>query len=92
MLVFAEDPVKATDPVSCIKCGRCVSVCPQFLLSVTMAKFAHAGMLEEAAEYGILNCMECGSCSYVCPAHRFLVQDIKIGKQELIAKRRQQAS
>ncbi len=92
LLVFAEDQVKATEPGPCIKCGRCVSVCPQFLLPVTIAKFAHAGMLEEAAEYGILNCMECGSCSYVCPAHRFLVQDIKIGKQELIAKRRQQAS
>ncbi len=92
LLVFTEGQVTATEPGPCIRCGRCVEACPAFLLPVTLANLASANMLEDAASYGLLNCMECGSCSFVCPANRYLVQNIKVGKQQLIAKRRQRAS
>lgn len=92
VLVFTDQKVAVTKEDPCIKCGRCVDVCPQGLVPCHLARMAATGMLEQAAAEGLLNCVECGACSFVCPAHRFLVQNIKLGKQEVIAKRREQAS
>lgn len=92
VLVFSDTKVETFEEGPCIKCGRCVDACPQFLIPCNLAKLASRNMLEQAASEGLLNCVECGSCSYVCPAHRYLVQNIKVAKQELIAKRRERAS
>lgn len=86
ILVFTKLKT-ATLPGPCIRCGRCVDVCPAFLLPGTLARLAKAGMYDEAVDYGLLNCIECGSCSYICPANRFLVQTIKAAKQEVQARR-----
>jgi len=73
----------------CIRCGRCVDVCPMFLLPVFLGQFAERGMLDKAEEYHILDCQECGCCSYVCPARRPLVQNIRLAKSGVLAKRHQ---
>lgn len=91
ILVF--DRLKtATKPEACIRCGRCVEACPVFLLPVSIVQYVDGDQLDAAVEWGLLNCIECGSCSYVCPANRFLVQSIKLGKEEVRAKRSKQSS
>ncbi len=82
----------ATHPEPCIRCGRCVDVCPQYLVPTNIAQYVDANMLDAAAEWGLLNCCECGCCSYVCPANRFLVQSLKLGKEEVRAERSKQTS
>ncbi|NLJ25191.1 MAG: electron transport complex subunit RsxC [Firmicutes bacterium] len=82
----------AREPDPCIRCGRCVDVCPAFLVPTTIARYVDGGKLNEAVRWGLLNCIECGSCSYVCPANRFLVQSIKLGKQEVQAERHKKTS
>lgn len=65
---------------ACIRCGRCVDVCP---MNINPTKIAHAvkhNMLEAAEEYNMSVCIECGCCSYVCPADIEVAGYIKTGK------------
>jgi len=69
----------------CIRCGRCINVCPMFVMPTAIALAVKAG---EAARYEhlhVLECMECGSCAFSCPAHIPLVQYIKLAKAALAA-------
>jgi len=87
ILVLPQDEVEDFDPLPCIKCARCVDSCPQYLMPVQLANFAEHQMYDELEKYNILNCIECGSCSYVCPARRPLMQYIKLGKAEVMARK-----
>lgn len=73
--------IEEADP--CIRCGRCVSVCPVFLLPNYIHKHALDGRFEKADQEGALDCIECGSCSFVCPARRPLVEAIKFAKRQI---------
>ena len=67
----------------CVKCGKCVEVCPMRLMPNALTTFAIAKDAERLKEYFILDCMECGSCTFMGPQKRFIVQHIKKGKQLL---------
>lgn len=90
VLVLPEEEVEDFEPAPCIKCARCVDVCPQFLMPVNLANYTQHEMFEELEKYQILNCIECGSCSFICPAKRPLMQYIKMGKAEVIARKRKE--
>ena len=75
--IIAVDADEA-EPQACIKCGRCVDVCPMRLKPLYFAK----QMTDPAAlkERNIMHCMECGCCAYICSSKIPLVDLIKIGK------------
>jgi len=68
---------------ACIRCGRCLEVCPERLNPTRLAHAVKAGKLELAEKYHITACIECGCCSYICPAHIELAGHIKTGKLQL---------
>ncbi len=70
--LFEEEP--------CIRCGRCVDVCPMGLYPSLLARYIEVGDYKKLEEQGILDCIECGSCNYICAGHNQLVQNIKVGK------------
>lgn len=72
----------------CIRCARCVDVCTMRLQPIFLAQFAERGMLDQAEAYHLLDCRECGCCSYVCPARRPLLQNIRLAKSAVLAKKR----
>ena len=88
ILLLDKEDVSQFSSEPCIRCGRCVDVCPMNLLPGTLSVAAENEVWEIAEDYFIMDCMECGSCSYVCPAHRPLVQHFKRAKAEIIAKRK----
>ena len=88
ILVFREDKLKPEEPQPCIKCARCVDVCPMFLLPLHLGTYAEKGLWERCEEFDTLDCQECGCCAYSCPAKRPLVQAIKLAKAEILAKKR----
>ncbi len=64
----------------CLRCARCVDVCPLDLMPSMIASAVKYKDLEMAIKAGLNDCMKCGSCAYVCPAHIRLVQWIDTGK------------
>lgn len=73
----------------CIRCAKCVSVCPLGLEPYLLMLLAQKGLFEKAEEERITDCMECGSCSYTCPAGRPLLDYIRLGKSTVIKMARE---
>ena len=88
ILVFPQSEVIRYNPQPCIKCARCVDVCPVGLLPIKLANFSEHSMWNELIEYSVLACIECGSCSFICPAKRPLLERIRLAKGEIITRRK----
>lgn len=80
LLLFGKKAARLLDEKSCLRCARCVDVCPMNLLPSLIASAVKYKDLDKAVEAGLNDCMKCGSCSYVCPAQIRLVQWIDTGK------------
>ncbi|WP_077366919.1 electron transport complex subunit RsxC [Anaerosalibacter sp. Marseille-P3206] len=88
ILILTEEEVKPQPVAPCIKCGKCVQVCPVHLQPLYISKFSLNKKYDKAEESRALDCIECGSCSFICPAKRPLVESIRVAKREIIAKRK----
>lgn len=86
--ILTEADVKKAKETSCVRCGRCVDVCPLNLVPTKMALAARARNFELAQRWQIQACMECGCCAYACPASIPLVQLIRMGKAEIIKQQK----
>jgi len=92
ILVLTKKEAELPEPSACIRCGRCVEVCPINLMPLQLSNAALKGILEEAEALHAMDCIECGSCSFICPAKRPLVHSIKMVKKEITARRKRSAS
>jgi len=66
---------------ACIRCTKCVVVCPMDLQPYLLYLLANKRKYDEAVEEGLLSCIECGSCAYVCPSKIDHVRAIKLAKK-----------
>lgn len=66
---------------ACIRCTKCVIVCPMDLQPYLLYLLANKRKYDEAVEEGLLSCIECGSCAYVCPSKIDHVRAIKLAKK-----------
>jgi len=64
----------------CIRCAKCVSVCPMGLEPYLLMALSEQGNNERLESEHVMDCIECGSCSYTCPASRPLLDYIRLGK------------
>ena len=67
----------------CIRCGKCIDVCPMRLMPVLMYKALYTNDVAEMKETNLMDCIECGCCAYNCPACVPLVLAFRSGKQVL---------
>jgi len=65
----------------CIRCGKCLSVCPTRLQPLYMYAYAKKNDLEGLRRLRVTDCIECGSCAYECPGKLPLVEQFRIGKR-----------
>lgn len=92
VLAFNEKDSVLPKPQPCIRCGRCVNVCPFGINPPLIAKALKNGDTDLLEKLGTNVCMECGCCSFVCPAHRPIVQNNKLAKAAIReAKAKQKA-
>ncbi len=73
---------------ACIRCGKCVEVCPMFLQPYKLNELVERRDFEEFIRLHGTDCIECGCCSYICPAKRHLTQSCRVGKQKAAELRR----
>ena len=88
LLCFTKDEVAACEPSNCIRCGRCISVCPAGLMPTKLSEIADHGDFALFDELNGCECVECGCCSYICPAKRPLTQSIKSMRKMVLASRK----
>ncbi|HPT21759.1 MAG TPA: electron transport complex subunit RsxC [Bacteroidales bacterium] len=89
IVVFPENESEREESGPCIRCSKCISVCPLNLEPFLLMKLSEKGLFERAEKERITDCMECGSCSYTCPAHRPLLDYIRLGKSTVIRMARE---
>ncbi|MFY9153828.1 MAG: electron transport complex subunit RsxC [Prolixibacteraceae bacterium] len=80
ILMMPETESKREQMMPCIRCSRCVSVCPMGLEPYLLMTVAEKQIWERAETERVMDCIECGSCSYTCPASRPLLDYIRLGK------------
>lgn len=83
IVVLTEDEVARAQETACVRCGRCVDVCPLHLVPTRLALASRNKNWDLAKKYHLRACMECGCCAYVCPASIPLVQLMRMGKAEM---------
>jgi len=88
LLCLTKDEVTAMEPTACIKCGKCVEVCPGRVVPSRLMQYAIHGDEEAFVANHGMECCECGCCSYVCPAKQPLTQTIKSMRKMQLAKKK----
>ena len=88
LLAFTRDEVAENEPTACIRCGRCVEVCPSSLIPQKIIENVDGLDNESFIALNGMECYECGSCTYVCPAKRRLTQAFKQSRKSVLDSRR----
>lgn len=88
LLCLSKDDVSAMEPTACIRCGRCVEVCPGRILPNKLMMAAIHDDEETFLKLNGMECCECGCCSFICPAKRPLTQTIKSMRKMQLAKKK----
>ncbi len=76
LVCLSEDPVETAEEqmTACIRCGRCIRVCPMGLMPQAMAVAAKRKDYKKFEKLSGLSCISCGTCTYTCPAKRPLTE------------------
>lgn len=82
ILVIKNEESRRRATENCIRCAKCVSVCPMGLEPYLLERLVNASEIQTAADNQILDCMECGSCQFICPSTRPLLDYIRLGKSK----------
>ena len=83
VLCLLKDVNGAAENPVCLRCGKCVAVCPMRLQPLYMYRFVNAKRVDELERLNLLDCMECGSCAFTCPGKLPLVESFRKGKAML---------
>ena len=80
ILVMSGKEAERKTATECIKCAKCVSVCPMGLEPFKISKMSRKMMWEPLIDEAVADCIECGCCSFSCPANLPLLDYIRLGK------------
>ena len=83
ILALPSKEAKLDKESPCIRCAKCVYVCPMSLQPNLLDSAARLHDIDKLKKLNVTDCIECGSCAFVCPSKRRQVQQIKIAKVKL---------
>ena len=80
ILCLCRDENGAAENPVCLRCGKCVGVCPMGLQPLYLGRYGVAGDVKALKRLHLLDCMECGCCAFTCPGKLPLVEMFRKGK------------
>ena len=80
VLFFTEDEDRTVEEPVCIRCGKCINVCPMRLEPTYMYQYYKKRDFDMLEKYHVTDCIECGSCTFRCPARMPLTHAFKTAK------------
>ena len=80
LLFFTEDEDRTVEEPVCIRCGKCINVCPMRLEPTYMYQYYKKRDFDMLEKYHVTDCIECGSCTFRCPARMPLTHAFKTAK------------
>lgn len=83
VLCLLQDKNAYVENQVCIRCGKCVNVCPMHLQPLYIARYTVTANTSELKRLNVTDCIECGCCSYTCPAKLPLTDKCRLGKKIL---------
>ncbi len=83
ILLIPDVESKRSEEYNCLRCGKCIEVCPMGLEPYYLMMMGQLKDTEKAEQEYILDCIECGSCSFVCPSNRPILDYIRLGKYQV---------
>jgi len=83
ILLIDEKDARRKEVKDCIRCTKCVSVCPMGLEPYLLMTLSEKSLFDRMEPEKVMDCIECGSCSYTCPSSRPLLDYIRLGKAEV---------
>jgi len=87
ILCLTKDECEVKPEKNCIRCARCVEICPSMLIPLELNANVVNREYDKFKKNNGVDCIECGSCSYVCPAKRHLAQSIRYIRRQILAKK-----
>ena len=81
ILLIPNEEAKRGKMKVCIRCSKCVDVCPMGLEPYLLMTLTQKELFERVEGDKALDCIECGSCSFTCPSDRPLLDYIRLGKK-----------
>ena len=81
LILMEKYPVEVSEENICIKCGRCIDVCPMELIPYYYVYYGQKKQWSEMAKYNVKSCIECGCCQYICSSKIDIIGLIKKGKK-----------
>ena len=87
VILLTETEYRGSQHMACIRCGKCVEVCPMYLPPNRITAYINNGMLDDAISAGLDMCIACGACQFTCPSKRPLLEWINQGKAAAAARR-----
>ncbi len=79
-ILFLKDRIKDYPFGPCIRCSKCVRVCPMGLMPNFLSLYIEHEMWDKVKFFSPKDCIECGCCSYICVSKRPIVNQIKFAK------------
>lgn len=84
LILMPANESRRSEGANCIRCAKCIGVCPMGLEPYLLEKLAKRSDFESCESEAIFDCIECGSCSYVCPSAIPLLDYIRYGKSNVM--------
>ena len=84
VLFLTEEQTKRKGQSNCIRCAKCVEVCPMGLEPYLLNKLSKVARYDDLESEKVYDCIECGCCSFTCPAYIPLLDGIRLAKSKVI--------
>ncbi len=84
LLLLTDEDTKRGEESNCIRCAKCVEVCPMGLEPYLLNRLSRAGRIEDLEINMVHDCIECGCCIYTCPSNIPLLDTIRLSKAQVI--------